>query len=211
MSCASCVGGGSLGPVNSSGCGTRLCTPTLRKGNGSTIIPFSSGGATGLASYVATNVSLGFGNAAPVFVLGALTPTPPTGSIGVQTAFKMPRNGSLVSLVGQVTLTATAATGATGTTVTLTVYRAVDGSGVYSPLTTPLGLPVTVSIVIPTPTSAVYPVGTAFTETTPFQISSSAIGGGIPLFLGDNLALVASSTNASNTLVGTIDAGIGIL
>jgi hypothetical protein len=209
MSCASCVGGGSFGPVNSSGCGTRLCTPTLRKGNGSTIIPYSSGAGTTLSSYVATNVSLGFGNTTPILALGALTPTPPTGSVLAQTAFKMPRNGSLVSLVGQVTLTTLAATGATGTTVTLTVYRAVDGSGVYSPLTTPLGLPVTVSIVIPT--STIYPVGTAFTETTPFLITPSAIGGGIPLFLGDNLALVASSTNASNTLVGTIDAGIGIL
>ena len=202
----------------SSGCGTRLCTPTLRKVDGSTIIPFSSGPATGLYNFAvydsltgAGPYSLGFGNTSPVLTPGALTPTPPTGSVLPLQAFKMPRNGSLVSLVGQVTLTAAVATGATGTTVTLTVYRAVDGSGVYTPLATSLGAPVTVSIVIPTSTG--YVAGSAFTETVPFLITPSAIGGGIPLLLGDNLALIALSSsnhNLGETLVGTIDAGIGI-
>jgi hypothetical protein len=199
----------------SSGCGTRLCTPTLRKTDGSTIVPFSSGPATGLSFYTLAStstglgpISLGFGSTSPALTLGALTPTPPTGSLLAATSFKVPRNGSLISLVGQVTLTAAAATGATGTTVTLTAYRAVDGSGVYTPLATSLGLHVSVTIVIPTSTG--YLPGSAFTETTPFQIPSSAIAGGIPLLLGDNLALLAVSSTNNSVLVGTIDAGIGI-
>jgi hypothetical protein len=199
----------------SSSCGTRVCTPTLRKCDGSTIIPFSSGPATGLYNFAIFTTStgsgpysLGFGDTSPTLTLGALTPTPPSGSLLPLQSFKMPRNGSLVSLVGQVTLTATAATGATGTTITLTVYRAVDGSGVYTPLATSLGAPVTVSIVIPTSTG--YVAGSAFTETVPFQISSLAVAGGIPLVIGDNLALVAVGSSFTTLLVGTIDAGIGI-
>jgi hypothetical protein len=179
--------------------------------DGSTIIPFSSGAGTFLFNFTAAvtstgsgPVSLGFGNYAESYTLGS-----PSGSVAGPIAFKMPRNGSLVSLVGQVTLTTAVSGSATGTTVTLTVFRAPDGSGVYTPLATALGAPVTVSIVIPTQTGLV--AGSAFTETTPFIITPSAIAGGIPLLLGDNLAIIAVSSTVSSFIAGTIDAGIGIM
>lgn len=173
-------------------------TPPAATGS---IIPFSSGTipvvlvslATGLVSTVSL---VGFGTSVPGVALAGVN-IDLTSSLATE-AFTVPRPGTITSIAA--TISATAALTLTGTaTVRAQIYRAVQGSNVFSP---------TAAFVDLTP-------ALPLAALLPGAIASGSANVSVPVTTGDRLLMVFSMTTSGATvlvtLTGNASAGITIV
>ncbi|EWH31804.1 hypothetical protein P799_17540 [Lysinibacillus sphaericus CBAM5] len=173
-------------------------TPPAATGS---IIPFSSGTipvvlvslATGLVSTVSL---VGFGTSVPGVALAGVN-IDLTSSLATE-AFTVPRPGTITSIAA--TISATAALTLTGTaTVRAQIYRAVQGSNVFSP---------TAAFVDLTPA---LPLAALLAG----AIASGSANVSVPVTTGDRLLMVFSMTTSGATvlvtLTGNASAGITIV
>ncbi len=173
-------------------------TPPAATGS---IIPFSSGTIpvvlTSLISGLVGTVSLvGFGTSVPGVALAGVN-IDLTSSLATE-AFTVPRPGTITSIAA--TISATVALTLTGTaTVRAQIYRAVQGSNVFSP---------TAAFVDLTPA---LPLATLLAG----AIASGNANVSVPVSTGDRLLMVFSITTSGATvavaLTGNASAGITIV
>ncbi len=173
-------------------------TPPAATGS---IIPFSSGTIpvvlVSLASGLVSTVSLvGFGTSVPGVALAGVN-IDLTSSLATE-AFTVPRPGTITSIAA--TISATAALTLTGTaTVRAQIYRAVQGSNVFSP---------TAAFVDLTPA---LPLAALLAG----AIASGSANVSVPVSTGDRLLMVFSMTTSGATvlvtLAGNASAGITIV
>ncbi|MCT6815074.1 exosporium glycoprotein BclB-related protein [Lysinibacillus fusiformis] len=173
-------------------------TPPAATGS---IIPFSSGTIpvvlTSLISGLVGTVSLvGFGTSVPGVTLAGVN-IDLTSSAATE-AFTVPRPGTITSI--SATISATVALTLTGTaTVRAQIYRAVQGSNVFSP---------TAAFVDLTPA---LPLATLLAG----AIASGNANVSVPVSTGDRLLMVFSITTSGATvavaLTGNASAGINIV
>ncbi|WP_336635614.1 exosporium glycoprotein BclB-related protein [Lysinibacillus fusiformis] len=173
-------------------------TPPAATGS---IIPFSSGTIpvvlTSLISGLVGTVSLvGFGTSVPGVALAGVN-IDLTSSLATE-AFTVPRPGTITSIAA--TISATVALTLTGTaTVRAQIYRAVQGSNVFSP---------TAAFVDLTPA---LPLATLLAG----AIASGNANVSVPVSTGDRLLMVFSITTSGATvlvtLAGNASAGITIV
>jgi len=174
------TGVGQTGQTGETGV-TGLIGPTGAAGSGA-IIAFSSGAAVSLATVLAVvNNSYGFGFTDPSISLLDLLPN---------TFFSVPRAGTVTRLT--VTIRVTAGVSVAGT-LSFTIYRASPGtSSVYTALP---GVTLTVAIPI------LSLLTTFFGDSGPVSV---------PVAVGDQLALVSSSSGIAAAVVGVVGAGLAI-
>jgi len=174
-------------------------TPTTPVTTGS-IIPFSSGTIPAVlaaaASGLVGSVSLiGFGTSVPGVLLTGID-IDLTG-LGFTEAFTVPRNGTITSISATFASTVALSLGLGTATIRAQIYRAVQGSNVFSPTSA------FVDLVPPLTTIA---IGT---------IASGNANVSVPVATGDRLLMVFSVTTTGLTvatvLTGNASAGINIV